>query len=458
VLARLERHDDPRSAFAWLQRSPAVPTLRTMLRGELAISHQALDDNHVGQATDYLCSWLVDDKILPARNERVARFERWTQTKLETIGGHPDRAQLAAYARWQLQPNLADKLRRGVASADSHRYVYMKLRVAVQLTAWLHSKGLALASLRQAHVDAWLAGVPSRAVPTRAFVDWLHRAVVIPRITVTRPAPRTSTTPIDHATRLRQARELLDDDALELPTRIGGCLLLLYGQPISRVALLRRDRVDLLDDGRVLLRLGVEPIEVPGARPLSCSDNTPQRTGCACFPAPSPAPTSAPSACVVAYASSASERAPHARERCSRSPQPCPLQSSLSCSAVTTTSPTTGEEPQLATRPATPPSPALPPEPGPRTQGGPMERARARGQRLRPRGSPPSFPTRPYATSPSREPAAFRRFEYGTPPGQELHIAHDTVRTHVRNAMGKLGARSRAHLVAKALAAGQIGA
>jgi PAS domain S-box-containing protein len=41
---------------------------------------------------------------------------------------------------------------------------------------------------------------------------------------------------------------------------------------------------------------------------------------------------------------------------------------------------------------------------------------------------------------------------------QELHIAHDTVRTHVRNAMGKLGARSRAHLVAKALAAGQIGA
>jgi len=32
----------------------------------------------------------------------------------------------------------------------------------------------------------------------------------------------------------------------------------------------------------------------------------------------------------------------------------------------------------------------------------------------------------------------------------DLGIAHDTVRTHVRNAMDKLGARSRAHLVAKA--------
>jgi DNA-binding CsgD family transcriptional regulator len=37
---------------------------------------------------------------------------------------------------------------------------------------------------------------------------------------------------------------------------------------------------------------------------------------------------------------------------------------------------------------------------------------------------------------------------------EELHIADDTVRTHVRNAMAKLGARSRAHLVAKALGDG----
>ncbi len=36
----------------------------------------------------------------------------------------------------------------------------------------------------------------------------------------------------------------------------------------------------------------------------------------------------------------------------------------------------------------------------------------------------------------------------------ELQIAHDTVRTHVRNAMAKTDARSRAHLVAKALGEG----
>ena len=44
--------------------------------------------------------------------------------------------------------------------------------------------------------------------------------------------------------------------------------------------------------------------------------------------------------------------------------------------------------------------------------------------------------------------------ESGPEIAAELHIAHDTVRTHVRNAMKKVGARSRAHLVAKVLAEG----
>lgn len=38
----------------------------------------------------------------------------------------------------------------------------------------------------------------------------------------------------------------------------------------------------------------------------------------------------------------------------------------------------------------------------------------------------------------------------------ELHVSHATVRTHVRNAMNKLGTRSRAQLVAKALGDGIV--
>jgi PAS domain S-box-containing protein len=46
--------------------------------------------------------------------------------------------------------------------------------------------------------------------------------------------------------------------------------------------------------------------------------------------------------------------------------------------------------------------------------------------------------------------------ETGPEIAASLHISHQTVRTHVRNAMTKLGARSRAQLVAKALGEGLI--
>ena len=42
----------------------------------------------------------------------------------------------------------------------------------------------------------------------------------------------------------------------------------------------------------------------------------------------------------------------------------------------------------------------------------------------------------------------------GPEAAQELHLTHNTVRTHVRNAMAKVGARSRAQLVAMAIGEG----
>jgi PAS domain S-box-containing protein len=42
----------------------------------------------------------------------------------------------------------------------------------------------------------------------------------------------------------------------------------------------------------------------------------------------------------------------------------------------------------------------------------------------------------------------------GPEVAQELHLAHNTIRTHVRNAMAKVGARSRAQLVARTMGEG----
>jgi hypothetical protein len=45
---------------------------------------------------------------------------------------------------------------------------------------WLHERGLTLQDARQPHIDDWIVSHPSRAVPTRAFLDWAHHAGITP--------------------------------------------------------------------------------------------------------------------------------------------------------------------------------------------------------------------------------------------------------------------------------------
>ncbi len=71
-------------------------------------------------------------------------------------------------------------------------------------------------------------------------------------------------------------------------------------------------------------------------------------------------------------------------------------------------------------------------------------------------GSRPSHTSTPAADDPltNRERAVISLIALGADTrqiAQELHISPDTVRTHVRNAMSKLGAHSRAQLVALTL-------
>lgn len=186
LLVRLAAHDKPRSALSWLTRSPAAPTFRALLGGEVAISHAALDERDVGQATAYLRSWLVGHGVLEPRDERLARFERWAHTTLVGVADYADRAHLTAYARWKLQPDLARRLRTGRVHPTSHRWLYAKLRTAIKLTAWLHDQGRALDQLRQPLVDEWIAGAPSRALATRDFLDWAHHAGLVPVLHVSR--------------------------------------------------------------------------------------------------------------------------------------------------------------------------------------------------------------------------------------------------------------------------------
>jgi hypothetical protein len=288
------------------------------------------------------------------------------------IAASPDRGHVTAYARWKLGADYARKLRTGRARQSTHKAYYEKLRVAISLIRWLHENDLTLEQTTQAELDEWLTGPPSRALPNRAFLNWANTAGIVPALHVPRPAPRTSNTPIDHATRLRQARSLLHDDDIEPSIRITGTLLLLYGQLITRLVRLRTTDLQIDQHNNVQLRLGEDPIAVPEPLATLLRHQREQASDSWLFPGAKPGTHIGP------------ERIRRRLRQLGISPRttrpgallalavtvPAPILAELL--ATTTTPPTTGDAKPPATGPATPTSPARPPPdstaPAPRRQ------------------------------------------------------------------------------------------
>jgi hypothetical protein len=141
-------------------------------------------------------------------------------------------------------------------TAHAHRNV----RAAAGFLAWLADRQLTLAACRQADVDAWLATGPA-ACEVRDFLSWAAahghcQAFTLPgRV-------RVSGAAASQEQRWAQAARLLHDDALDLTDRAAGCLLLLYGQQLSRIAAMTTSQVSVREDA-VLIRFGDHDLPVP---------------------------------------------------------------------------------------------------------------------------------------------------------------------------------------------------
>lgn len=128
---------------------------------------------------------------------------------------------------------------------------------------WLHANGKSLAECKQTDIDVWLStGSDQRRLANR-FVSWCvsrgyARNICIPaRETRTRREVLSETDD-----RWSLARRLLYDPSVATIDRVAGLLVLLYSQPVSRIVRLTIDDVRV-ENHRVLLSLGPEPLEVP---------------------------------------------------------------------------------------------------------------------------------------------------------------------------------------------------
>lgn len=261
--------DRPATVLSWL-RNPAVTSALT----ELAIaagplSHANLDRLPPGKPVEHLRSVLVATAGLSARDEQLARLERWVTQAIAERSDPYDKELLHRYAVWHLLRRLRQRNRGRDTTHGQLDMIRQRVRAAVSLLDWLHARGLTLTTCRQADLDTWLTSTDTGPrFGVGHFIRWAisHKVNRTLRFPATRWAGPAG--PLDHDQRWQQAKQLLHDDTLNTDDRVAGLLVLLYAQRPAAISRLTIDDINTTDD-TVTIRLGDIPVVLPHPSPRS---------------------------------------------------------------------------------------------------------------------------------------------------------------------------------------------
>ncbi len=242
--------------------SPIDRTRSALPRGDIALTHEALDAHPARRAADYLRAMLVAHGALPPRDEPLARLERAAADLLAHLPAGEDRRTLTAYATWRILHRARRRARIRPTSTAATGHATLRLRAAIALLEWLRSNDIQLSQLRQADVDQWLLTGPLTL--RREIVDFLGWATarkLTPPLTLAHAAHREGAA-LSEEDYWRLAYRLLHDPDIAGVDRVAGSFVLLYGQQLARVAAMTRDQVH--DRGDTMsIRFGIADIEIP---------------------------------------------------------------------------------------------------------------------------------------------------------------------------------------------------
>jgi hypothetical protein len=251
----------PATVQRWLNNSAAPAILRNLDAGT-ELTHQTLDALPAGKPVQHLRSVLVAIGTLPARDEHMARLERWSA---HIIAERPDPDQqqlLHRYAVWHLLRRLRNRTTGKDTTHNQAVVVQQRVKGAIALLDWLTTHGLTLATAQQGHLENWLTSQDAiLRRETGHFIRWAKKqkltSLDLPTIKWGGPSGV-----IDTETRWEQARWLLHDDTLKPEDRVAGLLVLLYAQWPAAISRLNLDHVQTTEHD-IRLQLGREPVILP---------------------------------------------------------------------------------------------------------------------------------------------------------------------------------------------------
>ena len=173
-----------------------------------------------------------------------------------------DRKIVAAFARWHVLRRLRRQAGRNTTARTAIRHARIQVLGAVRLLDWLAANGLELKTATQGDVDRFLATGPPSCYDARHFVSWTAARKLSAKLEVVSRRPHPGVV-LDGEQRWVILRRLLNDPDIDLADKISGSFVLLYAQPLSRIAVMTFDQITVTPTG-VAVRFASTELAVPG--------------------------------------------------------------------------------------------------------------------------------------------------------------------------------------------------
>ena len=250
----------PRKALNWLRLGAGAPILAGMARGTIDVSHEALDAQPRTRAANHVRQMLVAHGVLVPRDDQLAALERLNADTIAAIGRPEDRKIVAAFASWRVLRRLRRRAEPNTAGRTAIQHARNQVLGAVRFLDWLAAHHLTLPTCTQGDLELWLATGPSSRYEVHHFVEWTSARKHSAKLTVPPLAGRPGDA-LDAEARWKIIHTLLRDPGIEVADRVAGCFVLLYAQPLSRVAVITVDQIAANDTG-ISIRFGTQDLAV----------------------------------------------------------------------------------------------------------------------------------------------------------------------------------------------------
>ena len=253
----------PQTTLYWFTRSTGPATLGAMARDELEISHATFDTLPADRTNTYLRDLLTALGVLPPFHAELERVSPWLEELLGTLPAGQSEV-LARFARWQVLSRLRRQEQHGTLTHGAISAARATIVVTARFMNWLTEHGTDLADIEQGDLDRFAEEHRARALALRPFLAWCARTGLGGDLSA---APRPTTQPavtLSDEDRWAHVQLLLHDDTIRLYARVAGLFVLLYAQPLARVARMRAHQITVHPDGVTTATFDTFPVELPG--------------------------------------------------------------------------------------------------------------------------------------------------------------------------------------------------